>query len=389
MIKVAILSTCLSRRAGGIFATLTSLVRNLHDPDIEICVFGINEQDYEPAQFENAHVELYEVLNFPFLRNYGYSPTLMHKLESFAPDIIHVQGIWMYHSYIAYKYKRIYKNTKIVIQPHGMLDAWALNLSKWKKKILLRLYEEDNIFSADCIHALCEAEKLSIRSFGAKNPISLITNGIELPSIDDASSKIVAGNKRVALFLGRLHPKKGLYEFLQAFSKACRYQPHISETWCVHIAGWDQACYKEKLKGLVTELGLEDNVAFLGPLYGEHKRAALFNSDLFILPSFSEGVPMAVLEAWAYALPVLMTSKCNLSIGFTRGAANYLSLELDEMAEQIIDTLSMSKGDLIKMGKNGRALVEQLFSWHNVAADTAAMYKWLLNEKHKPDFVYV
>ena len=389
MIKVAILSTCLSRRAGGIFATLTSLVRNFHDPDIEICVFGINEQDYEPAQFENAHVELYEVLNFPFLRNYGYSPTLMHKLESFAPDIIHVQGIWMYHSYIAYKYKRIYKNTKIVIQPHGMLDAWALNLSKWKKKILLRLYEEDNIFSADCIHALCEAEKLSIRSFGAKNPISLITNGIKLPSIEDASSKNVLRNKRVALFLGRLHPKKGLYEFLQAFSKACRCQPHVSKTWCVHIAGWDQAGYHEKLKKLVKELDLEDNVVFLGPLYGEQKQAALLDADLFILPSFSEGIPIAVLEAWSYALPVLMTSHCNLGVGFTRNAARCLSLELDKMAEQIASTMLMSKEELAQMGTNGRLLVEELFSWHNIAADTAAMYKWLIGETSKPDFVHV
>jgi len=97
--------------------------------------------------------------------------------------------------------------------------------------------------------------------------------------------------------------------------------PSARENWVLAIAGWDQVGYEGELKNMTSDYGLMSGVRFLGPLFGQEKDATYHACDAFILPSLSEGLPMTVLEAWAYAKPVLMTPECNLPEGFAAGAA--------------------------------------------------------------------
>src|SRR5207237_6846203 len=114
-------------------------------------------------------------------------------------------------------------------------------------------------------------------------------------------------------------------------------QSQSSTPWCLAVAGWDQRGHEHELKALATELGIawadlrefsslksqtaEASLLFLGPQFGDNKAACYRHSDAFILPSFSEGLPMVILEAWAFTKPVLMTAECNLSEGFAEDAA--------------------------------------------------------------------
>lgn len=136
---------------------------------------------------------------------------------------------------------------------------------------------------------------------------------------------------------------------------------------------------------------------FLGPQFGAEKDACYRNCDAFILPSYSEGLPMAVLEAWAYAKPVLMTPECNLPEGFTANAA----IRIEQVgrdtpcAQGLAFTIEAGLSELIRlppsalrtMGDNGRSLVASRFTWPKIAQDMKSVYDWTLGGGTKPTCV--
>jgi poly(glycerol-phosphate) alpha-glucosyltransferase len=128
-------------------------------------------------------------------------------------------------------------------------------------------------------------------------------------------------------------------------------------------------------------------VHFAGPRYGPDKAAAFASSDAFILPSFSEGMPNAALEAWAHGLPSLLTPQCNLPEGFEYGAA--IAIEPNELAiaNGLRRLTAMTDGERRVMGGRGSALVAKRFSWQVVAAELEAVYRWLLGLQERPETV--
>jgi glycosyltransferase involved in cell wall biosynthesis len=125
-------------------------------------------------------------------------------------------------------------------------------------------------------------------------------------------------------------------------------------------------------------------VVFLGPQFNQGKVACYHNCDAFILPSFSEGLPMVILEAWAYRKPVLMTSQCNLPEGFTASAAIQIEPEVGSITAGL-DFLFHAAGDQIHtLGKNGHSLVATRFNWPRCAQEMLQVYHWLLGSGPKP-----
>jgi poly(glycerol-phosphate) alpha-glucosyltransferase len=198
----------------------------------------------------------------------------------------------------------------------------------------------------------------------------------------------------VLLYLGRLHPKKGLASLLTAWSRARA----SGKDWVLAIAGWNQNGHEAELKERATSLGLvwmdhtggnaeEASVRFLGPQFGGDKEACYRSCDAFILPSFSEGLPMAVLEAWIYAKPVLMTSECNLPEGFAAGAALRMEPEAGSIAEGLRGLFALSREGLEEMGRRGRALAGSRFAWRKLAIEMASVYEWMLGGGSRPSCV--
>lgn len=270
-----------------------------------------------------------------------------------------------------------------------MLDAWAMRNARWKKVIAAQLYENAHLRGAACLHALCEAEAESIRNLGFTNPIAVIPNGVALPSptaVPEPApwrTRIPAGAK-IMLFLGRLHPKKNLAALIDAWPKRAEHND-----WHLVIAGWDQGGYSRTLAHAIEERYLTDRIHLVGPLFGSDKDAAFRHAHAFVLPSLSEGLPMAVLEAWSYGLPVLKTDACNLHEGFEAAAAERLSLNLTEMSQNLSRFLNLNTAELRQIGNNGRTLVEQQFSWNAAAEKFVAVYEWLVNGAERPASVQV
>jgi poly(glycerol-phosphate) alpha-glucosyltransferase len=196
----------------------------------------------------------------------------------------------------------------------------------------------------------------------------------------------LALGRKVLLFLGRLHPKKGVPNLLQAWV-ACQKTELEARNWTLVVAGGGQAEYENLLKGMVTELGISDSVAFPGPLFDAAKDCALRRAQAFVLPSFSEGLPVAVLEAWAYGLPALITPQCNLPEGFMEGAAIKTDPAAGSLTEGLRTLFAMNASDRAQMGARGRQLVERKFSWPNVTRQMVSVYEWVLGGGPRPDSV--
>jgi glycosyltransferase involved in cell wall biosynthesis len=289
-----------------------------------------------------------------------------------------------------------------------MLDRWALNNSKWKKRVAAFLYEDRHLHEAACIRALCDSEAESIRAYGLRNPICVIPNGVELPEkvgnwkFEIGNSKLgFAEGRKVLLYLGRLHPKKNLAALLKGWAeiRKSKVEGGKSEQWLLAVVGWDQGGHEDELKRLAGELGLSfaaagtaastalTSVAFLGPQFGADKDACYRVCDAFILPSLSEGLPMTVLEAWAYAKPVLITPECNLPEGFAAGAALRIGTNANEIADGLKQLFEMNDGDRKAIGERGRALVAEKFSWPQIGEQMRAVYEWVLGGGAPPGTV--
>ena len=310
--KIGMVTDSCSRNAGGLFESVRRLSQSIRHRTREVVVFGV-EDKHTRADLHEWQPMTVHVHERKFPQFWGYAPGLEASLLESDLDVLMTHGIWQYASVATLQWHRK-TGRPHVIHPHGMLDPWALKNSWWKKQLAARLYENANLHGSACLRALCESEAESMRAYGLTNPICVIPNGIDLPdtTIQHPSPWAdKADGRKVLLYLGRLHPKKNIKPLIQAWA-AMQKETAAAKDWALAIVGWDQNGHEDELKSKVCELGVEDSVFFPGPLFGEAKAAAYQHASAFVLPSLSEGLPMVVLEAWAYALPVLMTDACNL-----------------------------------------------------------------------------
>jgi glycosyltransferase involved in cell wall biosynthesis len=431
--KIAYLLDSISRKSGGLFDSCRELAQTIAHAD-NVTVLGVADEfsDVDLREWSPLQPRVFPSVG---LRSFGYAPGYAKELTRVAPDIAHVQGLWTYHSRAAYRWSRR-TGQPLIYSSHGMLDAWALRNSSWKKRLVGALWENAAHRSAACFHVLSEAEYRSVRAYGLRNPVCIIPNGMDLPEVSQRSevggqrsdiggqtsevsisasqffsvSDFRAQGRKILLYLGRLHPKKNLAALIKAFAQLQRSEVggRRSEEWVLVIAGWDQGGYEGELKRVASELGLSFtevrgqrsdvrgqmsevgnliSVVFAGPLFGEAKANTFRACDAFVLPSLSEGLPMSILEAWSYAKPVLMTPECNLPEGFSASAALRIGTTENEIAVGLKQLLEMTDDDRAAMGQRGRALVEERFSWAKIGQQMREVYEWILGGGAVPETV--
>lgn len=386
--KVGLLTASLSRNAGGLYDATRMLARGLQNSGCAIKVFGLHDANTErdSAGWVGLSVSAVSMRGPCAL---GYAPALGDALTHSGIDLLHTHGLWMYPSHASRVWARSHEKP-YVISPHGMLDPWAVNNSRWKKRLAGWLYEDAHLRGASCIHALCNAEYEAIRAHGLKNPVCVIPNGIDLPRLQTVAKpawrSVVPEGARVLLYLGRIHPKKGLVNLLRAWRTA-KQVPGGGAHWFLVIAGWDQDGHEAELRSLAENLGITGSVAFVGPQFDEAKRASYACADAFILPSFSEGLPMVVLEAWAHGLPVLMTPQCNLPEGFEAEAALRVDPNPDSLSRGLLTLFSLADEHRNQFGARGQQLVLDQFTWKVIAEQMSDVYRWLFFKGPKPECV--
>jgi glycosyltransferase involved in cell wall biosynthesis len=325
----------------------------------------------------------------------GYSNRMATGVESSLVEgasVISQHGLWLHYGRVAKNIGR-QRGVPVIIHPHGMLEPWALRRSSWKKQMTGRLWEYENLQRAACLRVTSADELKSVRSFGLKNPVALIPNGIDvedytrLPSVQKAEAllPVLKGQRRVLLFLSRVHPKKGLPLLLRAWHAL----GELRHDWRLAIAGPDQLGHTDELQQLVDELDLKESVVFLGALFGEQKLAAYALSDLFVLPSYSENFGVAVAEALAAGLPVVTTSGTPWKNLPERGCGWYVEATAEQLAVALREALALTKRELDEMGAKGREWMRRDFSWEQLAAQMIEVCQWTLQRGAVPSCVSI
>lgn len=380
-INVGVVMSSVSRNAGGVFdAVRLACQQIVQGDDINIEVFGVRDDrtDKDLSAWSPLKVSAFDRIG---PRALAHAPELGKAVQRAKHlNIVHQHGIWQSPSRVALKWRQISGNP-IIISPHGMLDPWALKNSKTKKQVAAWMFERDNLQGATCLHALNQSELDACRAYGISRPIAVIPNGVSLPTASaQVRSNSDSRGRRTLLFLGRIHRKKGLFELISAWKTLQSEARNVAAEWRLEIAGWDDGGHKQELQNLVEALDLKTEISFSGPKFGQEKEQAFQRASAFVLPSHSEGLPMAVLEAWSYKLPVFKTSACNLEVGFEQNAAIRIKPDADNIVQVLRSHLG--REDLAHLGENGHQMVCKQFSWASISHQFSGVYRWMHTGAH-------
>jgi poly(glycerol-phosphate) alpha-glucosyltransferase len=391
MAAIIQLTSWLSAAGGGIPPVIRALATEYRRRHLDCVVAGLADPTGAPPAFPEDWPVLTGRIAGPAA--FGYSPELARQLRGRVQkdSVIHVHGLWMYPGWLARKLSGAAGAARI-ISPHGMLEPWALQNSLWKKRLATWGFENLNLRTASCLHALCHAEARSIRARGLKNPIAVIPNGVDFASFANPPPRAVLElrfpalkDRRWMVFLSRIHPKKGLPHLLKAWSRVASQFPE----WLLVVAGPDEFNHEAEMKRLVANSGLINSVCFTGPLHGAEKMAALGGAELFVLPSFSEGFSMAVLEAAAAGLPIMLTSQCNFPELAKAGGALEISPDAANCEAGLRELLALPASERQNMGQHGKAMVGRCYTWSRIADNMLGVYHWLTGGGPQPPCVHL
>ncbi len=377
--KVLYVAASLSFKYGGPTRVITELAKALTRKGVQVSIFAPMEKN-ENVCFDG--LKGVDVKLFPktFFSKFwtSYSPRLAKALmeEVFNFDLIHIHEIWHYPHFAAYRAaKKIGK--PYIITTHGSLHPWAVKYKGLKKKIFTVLIQRHILQEAAVIQVLTDEEIQHIRTFGVNNNIIVVPNGINPKEFQNLPPRekleqlypIIKG-KQVILFLSRIHPKKGLDLIAKAFGVIARKRNKV----CLLIVGPNSNGYQGQIEKMFGAEGVLDKVIFTGMLTGYERLVSLSGADIFVLPSYSEGFSISVLEAMACKLPIVITSRCNFPEIEEVKAGVVIEPDVTQLVNSLVRLLDNPQ--LCKeMGKNGQQLISEKFTWDRIADRMIELYQ--------------
>lgn len=341
--------------------------------------------DWAPRPSAPSYLRVFPLGAGP--RRLGRSPAMMAWLESQCRrgqcDVLHNQGMWQMNSiYPALVARR--HSVPLVWSPRGSFAPWAMAHGSSAKAPFWALLQRPALVECTCFHATAITEYEDIRRLGFRQPVCVIPNGIDLRPLPVREISPI----RTLLFLGRLHPVKGLENLLQAWSQVQAKFPD----WRLRIIGDDAGYYGSdgyggKLQALANELRL-DRLEFAGPRYGEAKFQEYRNADLYVLPSFTENFGITVAEALSMETPVIASHGTPWASLPSRDAGWWVANTPAALAKCLSEALALPPDALRDMGKRGRQWIATEFQWRQVAESMKSVYEWLSGRSQaKPDCV--
>lgn len=290
-----------------------------------------------------------------------------------AAHLVHVHSNWTFPVWRA-AHCALVAGKPLIMSPHGCLAPMSLAHSAWKKR-LAGLFDRRLLRQAAAIHATSDMERDWIERYVGTGPrIYVIPNGVELPAAAAAAAK-PARRTRQVLYVGRLHPLKGLDLLLEAWGRVRRSLPD-GQPWQLVVAGPDEQRTRMRLEEQARRTGL-DNVSFIGAVFGAEKAAAFAAADLFVLPSRSENFGIAVAEALAAGVPVI-TTKATPWSELSGPCGWWVDATSESIAVALDAAMHLSDAERVAMGAKGRALVEARYQWPAVGRAMVAAYQELV-----------
>lgn len=318
--------------------------------------------------------------SWPVIRrgaSHAMKRALEHAIRTGACNLIHCHSIWLMPPVYCGATAR-QTGCPFVISPRGTLSQWAFRRGSPLKRIAWPLLQRRAVESAKCFHATSWEEADDIRRHGFRQPIAVVPNGIDLP---DAAAEL-STRETMVLFLGRIHPKKGIEDLLEAWGWLA---PRFPE-WSVEIAGPIDSEYARALKQRSESMRLE-RLRFVGELPGESKWRALRRASVFVLPTRSENFGVAVAESLATGTAVVVSKGAPWE-GVTKERCGWWhEIGTAGLKSALSVALECSATELHQMGAAGRAWMARDFAWNSVAARMRQVYEWLVGCGERPDTI--
>jgi glycosyltransferase involved in cell wall biosynthesis len=303
-------------------------------------------------------------------------------------EVVHVHGLWQAQTRRGARAARR-AGVPYLIAAHGMAEPWALRHKALKKAIYTALVEGKNLRRAACLHALSRPEIGHLRALAPKAPVCFVPNGVNLAPFDDLPARAALeadhpelAGKFVVLFFGRLHVKKGLDLLADALADAAPDFPELH----VVLAGTDDGALAP-FRARCEARGVHSRSTWVGHVSGERARQVWGAADAFVLPSYSEGFSMAVLEALACKLPALITTACHFPELAAAGGGLVVEPTAERVTRGLRSLLERSPNEREALGLRGRALVESQYTWDQQARRLAEVYRWLSGGGARPEAV--
>ena len=374
-LKVAIVTSSVTRQGGGVAEVVRILAHAMgHLPEFDVEVVSLSHKGYE-ADLEALAGLKVRFHRFFGPRNFSFSPGLFWDVIRSDADLMHVHGLWGFHVLAVYLWHLITRRP-YVVTPHGMMEPWIRARSPRLKAVVSRLYQDAFLREALAFQIFAEVERAVVKDMVPDARISVIANQVEPPPHTAEHppwwTPQLEG-RELFLFFGRVHIKKGIIELLDAWDALSAKDPSFANGAALVIAGWNDGV--EALRARIASVAARHgNVIFAGPQFGDARWSSFDAARFFILPSKSEGQPMAVLEAWASGVPAIITEECNLAIGFESGAALKTGTNEAAIIVSLKSAYAMSEDEHAAMSRAGRGLVDEYFSRHVLQSAMAAFY---------------
>jgi glycosyltransferase involved in cell wall biosynthesis len=367
-----------SNEASGPSYSVVRLCESLIDSGRDVVLASL---DWSPIDSPKSYFLRFSIDLAP--KRLGISTGLRNWLETEARmgsiSLIHNHSLWMMPNVYTGRTARHYK-IPYVVSPRGTLSSRALKNGSFAKKLFWPFYQYPSLKSVSCFHATAMSEYDDIRNFGFRQPVAVIPNGIDLPVLYPTKKNKI----RTLLFLGRIHPIKGVDILLKAWKIV--QQKHTD--WRLLIVGPDNQGFLKKMISMSKNLGLK-RVEFMDPVYGSEKFSVYSNSDLFVLPTHSENFGISVAEALASGVPAIVTKGAPWSGLVSQDAGWWIDIGLDPLVECLNRALDMDYHQLGVKGKNGREWMKRDFTWNRIGNQMSVTYDWIMNGGAKPDWVFI
>ena len=368
--KVLHVIPSISESTGGPARSSQGLVAALEGSGIEAWLVVFNQRDTPWID---------GVQRFKRVEQNGYQrrkKEFEQIVDEITPCIIHIHCIWDVASHIASTTAR-QKDIPYIIAPRGMLEPWGLNQKKWKKRLAMCLYQKSDLKKAVSLHATAQSEADQFRRLGFTQNIIVSPNGITLPNQIPIRAYRKDG-KRVVLFLSRIHPKKGLLLLIEAIARLKKMSSFHG--WHVEYAGPDYEGHLSEMQDHIASLGLQNDFTYLGNLDDERKWDVYSRADLFVLPTYSENFGIVVPEALHAGVPVITTQGTPWEELETEHCGWWVDIGVEHVAAALHQGMALSDEEREQMGRNGRTLVEQKYTWEGAAKKMRIAYEEIMGK---------
>jgi glycosyltransferase involved in cell wall biosynthesis len=339
-----------SSLSGGVGFSIKTLIENTNGFSHTILTL----YDNEPLIEISDDVKIFRFKrNGPFAISYSYSlENFLFKLANSNPNCtIHVHGLWSGLSFSALRVSNSFRNINLIISPHGMLSSFALQRKKFFKIFYGFFIEKPLLRRANCIHVLNNNEENSLLCFINTKKYKIIPHpqvfefGLnEINKIWDCK----INKKKLLLYIGRLHETKGVFEMLTALNDLVSLGTSLD--FRIDIYGFGDKNYIDNVIKYIEKNNL--NAQFKGLILKEDKKQAFLDAHAIILPSQTEGLPMSLIEASSFGLPLFITNECNLDWVINKSHGYKFKFSTDNIKKLLINFNNDSSENLKKMGLN-------------------------------------